>query len=75
MNDLFSDKPEYSAKTMVERAVRNARPHGCMDSPRWVAVQEVFGYGSTTSVDLCIMFGLDPHARVSSQRCHYCDEE
>ena len=67
--ELFSQSPEYAPLTMVERAVRNARPHRTSSAPRWVAVRDVFGYGSTTSVALCRRFGLDPHEEVRGAAC------
>lgn len=72
---LFDSGPEYQPLAMVERAVRNARPHSTMSAPRWVAVRDVFGYGSTTSVDLCRRFGLDPHETVKGVRCDCEDED
>lgn len=64
--------PEYSDAAMVERAVRNAIPHGTLPAQRWVAVREVFGYGSTTSVALCRRFGLDPYEELSGTACDSC---
>jgi hypothetical protein len=63
----------FAMKELVERAVRNARPHRCTESARWVAVRDVFGYGSSTSISLCDRFGLDPHEMVPGARCS-CDE-
>ncbi len=74
-NQLLADPdPQYWPHAMVERAVRNARPHRTTKAPRWVAVKDVFGYGSTTSVELCRRFGLDPHERVQGAKCH-CEED
>lgn len=70
---LFSQSPEYSPIAMVERAVRNARPHRSSEAPRWVAVMDVFGYGSTTSTELCRRFGLDPYEKVKGIACE-CDD-
>lgn len=67
--DLFSQGESYSPMAMVERAVRNARPHRTYEAPRWVAVMDVFGYGSTTSTELCRLFGLDPHEKVAGIKC------
>jgi hypothetical protein len=50
----------YSMEALIERAIRNARPHSYGKAPRWVAVQDTFCYGSTTSAQLCAHFGLDP---------------
>lgn len=55
---------DYSLEKLVERAVRQARPHCSGKQPRWCAVKDVFGWGSTTSVELCLHFGLDPHEEI-----------
>lgn len=70
---LLLQLAEYSPLKMVERAVRNARPHRTTEAPRWVAVMDVFGYGSTTSTELCRRFGLDPYEKVPGVKCD-CDE-
>lgn len=59
---------------MVERAVRNAHPREAGKHPRWRAVMEVFAYGSTTSQQLCIHFGLDPHELLDGPKCEACEE-
>jgi hypothetical protein len=61
MASPFKFEGEYSHAALVKRAVHAARPHGHGQSPRWVAVREVFGWGSTTSQHLCLEFGLDPN--------------
>lgn len=73
--DLFNSGQDYQPLAMVERAVRNARPHRTLPAPRWVAVRDVFGYGSTTSVALCRRFGLDPYEDVQGVRCDCEDSE
>ena len=73
-DDIFKQGPDYTPLAMVERAVRNVRPHNTCDMPRWTAVRDVFGYGSTTSVALCRAFGLDPHERVRGIQCG-CEPE
>lgn len=65
---------DYSDLAMVERAVRNARPHRTTEAARWVAVKDVFGYGSTTSTELCRKFGLDPYEKVPGITCT-CNED
>lgn len=60
----------YTPLEMVERAVKNATPRDIYDCPRWVAVREIFGYGSTTSAQLCRHFGLDPHELLKSNHTH-----
>jgi hypothetical protein len=64
---------DYSLESMVERAVRNARPHKCGSSPRWVAVVDTFALGSTFAYELCRNHGLDPDEEVSGPRCLACD--
>lgn len=58
---------QYSAESMVERAVRNAKPHFTFtgDAPMWVAVMDAFGLGSTYARDLCRKHNLDPDETVS----------
>jgi ribosomal protein S13 len=48
---------------LLEEAVRNAR---CQHraAPRWLAVRDLFGVGSTSARYLCREFGLDPEAIV-----------
>ena len=60
----FSFEGEYSLEKLVERAVHMARPHCYRKLPRWVGVRDVFGWGSTTSTQLCQHFGLNPHEEV-----------
>lgn len=50
---------------LLERAVRNARAQrGRGYHPRWTAVSDAFGLGSTFSQQLCRRFGLDPDEMV-----------
>lgn len=44
---------------IIERAVRNAPWEESL--PRWSAIERAFGYGSTISIEICRIFGLDPH--------------
>jgi len=64
---------DYSMESMVERAVRNARPHKCGPSPRWVAVMDTFALGSTFAYELCRIHGLDPEEEVIGPRCLACE--
>jgi hypothetical protein len=64
---------DYTAEELVSRAVRNARPHACGESPRWVAIQDTFALGSTYSIQLCRIHGLDPEEKVSGPRCISCN--
>lgn len=50
---------------LVERAVRNAI--AVTKRPRWVAVQDLFGTGSTTSRALCRRFALDPEEIIANK--------
>lgn len=59
---------------IVARAIQGARPHRSTQAPRWVAVQAVFGYGSTTSRELCRRYGFDPDEIVPGIQCH-CEED
>jgi len=66
---IFEAKPfdfsgDYSMESLIERAVKNARPHCYGKLPRWVGVRDTFCYGSTTSANLCRHFGLDPWEEV-----------
>lgn len=47
-------------ETMLRRAVENAAHNFSRSTYNWCAVQMVFGYGSTTSIELCKHFGIDP---------------
>lgn len=58
---------------LVERAVRNASPHTAGESPRWVAVMDTFATGSTTAMEICRAFDLDPHERVPGPNCISCN--
>ena len=58
---------------LVARAVKNARPRTCGESPRWVAVGDTFALGSTYSIELCRIHGLDPHEKVNGPRCISCN--
>ena len=49
---------------LLERAVKGARPWR-VDGPRWTAISDTFGLGSTYSRQLCRRFGLDPEQQVS----------
>lgn len=51
---------DYSMDRLLKRAVTMARPHSSGKSPRWVAVRDTFGWGSTTSAQLCLHYGVDP---------------
>lgn len=65
----------YSMRELVERAVRCARPTRTTDAPRWVAIMDTFGLGSTSATQLCREFNLNPHEIVPGARCSCPDSE
>lgn len=57
--------PEHTDADLLERSVRNARPGSSgPQTPRWVAVRDAIGVGSTRACELCLRFGLDPEEMV-----------
>lgn len=64
---------DYSQDDLVARAVRCAKPRTCCDAPRWVAVMDTFGLGSTYAHELCRLHGLDPDEKVTGPRCVACN--
>jgi hypothetical protein len=50
-----NDLPDES---LIRRAVMNARPK--RGEPRWAAVADAFGLGSTYAIQLCRRFNIDP---------------
>lgn len=62
-----------SAEALVKRAVMNARPRTCGESPRWVAVMDTFALGSTYATQLCAAHGLDPDEMISGLYCEACE--
>ena len=58
---------DYPDSNLLARAVRGSRDPGRRKGerhPRWVAVQAIFGLGSTYSHQLCRRFGIDPNEQV-----------
>lgn len=56
---------DISDNDLLSRAVKNCRAkNGRGYQPRWVAVSDTFGLGSTYSWQLCRRFGLDPDEKV-----------
>lgn len=51
---------------LLRRAVRGARARGRQDAPRWVAVMDAFGLGSTYAHQLCRRFDLEPDEIVAA---------
>lgn len=69
---------QYAEQEMLRRAVTYVRSRGNEPCERWVAVMDLFHYGSTTSANLCRHFGLDPFELVDGTPCQACqmrDEE
>lgn len=64
MSELDFNNPQYAPMKMVERAVRHAKSRKRKKEMRWVVMMDIFGYGSTTSTQLCTTFGLDPNELV-----------
>jgi len=64
----------YPDKALVERAVRNARPRKPGKSPRWAAVRDAFGLGSTYSINLCTAHNVAAFEEVSGPECETCAE-
>jgi len=59
-------------KNLVEKSVRNAVSHDMRESPRWVAVMDTFGLGSTYAVMVCKHFNLDPDETIDGITCMSC---
>ena len=57
---------EITARQLVLRALRNARPIRPGKVPRWAAVSDSFGLGSTYSIELCRNFDLNPHEQIDT---------
>ena len=64
---------DYTDENLVRRAVMNAKPREAGESPRWVAVMDTFGLGSTYAHDMCRLYGLDPDEVVSGVKCRACN--
>lgn len=64
---------ELSDAQLVERAVRNAAARITGALPRWAAVSDTFGLGSTYAKELCRAYGLDPDEKVSGAKCMVCE--
>lgn len=54
----------YPSKELVRRAIANARPNDDVPCPRWAAVCDRFGMGSTYATELCRQYGFDPHEEI-----------
>ncbi len=50
---------DIADEELLRRAVMYARPRG--GYPKWAIVAQMFGLGSTYSVQLCRRFGIDPN--------------
>lgn len=58
-NGTVDDIPDAE---LLARAVKRARSNKrlCVPAPRWSAVMDAFGLGSTYAHQLCVRFDLDP---------------
>lgn len=64
----MADVSEIPDTELVRRAVKSCRSNKYnkrAKHPRWVAVMDTFGLGSTYAHQLCRRFGLDPAELVS----------
>lgn len=59
---------------LVRRAVRSALPRSFGEVPRWSAVADAFGLGSTFATELCRIHGIDPHEKMRRTACETCHE-
>lgn len=55
MANSVADIPD---EDLIKRAVRNARAKA--GRPKWTAVADAFGLGSTYAAQLCRRFAIDP---------------
>lgn len=74
-SDAKPDGWTWSFRDIVAKAMASVRPNRTTESPRWVAVCDTFGVGSTTSKEMCRFFGMDPYEKVSGVKCHNCEDE
>jgi len=65
---------DYTHESLVERAMRNAKPRNLGPAQRWVAVMDTFATGSTMAWELCKRFGLDPEEVVAGVHCPSCNQ-
>ena len=65
----------HSAEDLVMRALKGCKPKRLGPAARWVAVRDTFGFGSTYSVELCCLFGLNPDEVIRGVHCDVCDSE
>lgn len=73
---------DFKWKNIVRCAVRNLPRHNSpLTAGRsyWFAVAELCGVGSTSAIELCEMFGIDPDQKMPTQlatddvvRCDKC---
>ena len=63
MDDVSSIPDEE----LLRRAVLSARPK-YKASPKWAAVMDTFGLGSTYARQLCWRFGVDPDETLEAKR-------
>lgn len=66
--------PRYTDEEYVRRAMMNVG-HGRTRWPRWGAVMQAFGCGSTNAYELCARFGLDPDEMIGDEDLAEIEED
>jgi hypothetical protein len=64
---------DFPLESLVMRAIKNARARHTGEHERWVAVSDTFGLGSTYAIELCQLYGMDPHEKIQGPRCLACN--
>lgn len=65
--DISNEFNGIPLEELVRRATKSARSRNLrkgMKHPRWIAVMDTFGLGSTYAHDLCRRFDLNPNELV-----------
>lgn len=55
----------YTASGLVMRAMANMKPRKGRSCPRWMAVMDTFGTGSTLAQALCVAQGYKPEEKIT----------
>jgi len=62
---MMADVNDIPDAELLGRAIRHFRNSNSKRAiPRWVAISDLFGLGSTYSAQLCCRFGRDPEEKV-----------
>lgn len=64
----------YTPLALIGWAVKIATPLAPGRWPRWVAIKDTFGLGSTFASELCRLAGLDPDEYIDGPVCERCAE-